>query len=471
MARVTILLIAVVLIGVMVGCIGLLSKDLEIRDWYDLHAVRYNLGGKHRLMNDLDATTAGYEELASPTANDGRGWQPIGDELGRFTGSFDGQGYEIRDLFVAGGLFVGLFGSVGGGVIENVGVVNATVTGERFVGGLVGENGMVASKLGTKYWVGSVSNCYFTGNVTGERDVGGLVGVVGRNALGTVSNSYYNYDEVLINGQSIITIGALSGEDFEEWLANDKFLDVNERLSLEGGYYLINDVDDFRQLLAFSQDDSLKFRLKNDLCLSGEPNLYIPYLAGEFDGNGHRISNLSFDFDCVSHVGLFGCLAPTGRVSQVGVENMNVVGVRHVGGLVGFNSGIVSDSYASGSVAGSLGVGGLVASNARGATVRNSYSTGSVIGEEHVGGLVGSNSGAVSNSFWDAQTSGTEESDGGTGKTTAGMMDIATFTDTETEGLDEPWDMIAVAPRETDEAYTWNIVDGETYPFLGWESV
>jgi hypothetical protein len=51
-------------------------------------------------MNDLDAATPGYAELASPTANQGKGWQAIGTSDNRFTGSFDGQGYEIRDLFI-----------------------------------------------------------------------------------------------------------------------------------------------------------------------------------------------------------------------------------------------------------------------------------------------------------------------------------------------------------------------------------
>jgi len=76
----------------------------------------------------------------------------------------------------------------------------------------------------------------------------------------------------------------------------------------------------------------------------------------------------------------------------------------------------------------------------------------------------------VSNSFWDRLTSRMEESDGGTVKATAEMMDIATFTDTETKGLDQPWDITAVAPGETNDAYTWNIVDDETYPFLSWQS-
>jgi len=44
----------------------------EIQDWYDLYAIKDNLCVSYILMNDLDSTTPGYEELASPTANGGR---------------------------------------------------------------------------------------------------------------------------------------------------------------------------------------------------------------------------------------------------------------------------------------------------------------------------------------------------------------------------------------------------------------
>jgi hypothetical protein len=158
----------------------------EIRDWYDLNAVRNNLGGNYTLMNDLNSTTPGYEELASPTANGGKGWQPIFKQSvccapsRAFYGTFDGQGYEIRDLFInrPDESPVGLFGSIDrGGVIENIGVVNCTVTGNRSsVGGLVGWS-----------YGGTVSNSYSTGSVTGNVNVGGLVG---RNEGGNVTNSY-----------------------------------------------------------------------------------------------------------------------------------------------------------------------------------------------------------------------------------------------------------------------------------------
>jgi hypothetical protein len=175
--RFGILLIMVALIAGMAGC-GAPSQNLEIRTWYDLNAVRNNLRGHHILMNDLDSTTAGYEELASPTANEGQGWKPIGNYSFAFAGTFDGQGYEIRDLFSnrPDEMYVGLLGVVGeGGVVQNIGVVNADVTGYGTVGGLVGDNDG-----------GTVSNSYSSGSVIGQNNTGGLVGV----NLGTVSNSY-----------------------------------------------------------------------------------------------------------------------------------------------------------------------------------------------------------------------------------------------------------------------------------------
>jgi len=69
----------------------------------------------------------------------------------------------------------------------------------------------------------------------------------------------------------------------------------------------------------------------------------------------------------------------------------------------------------------------------------------------------------VRNSFWDIETSGQATSDGGTGKTTAQMKNITTFSGAG-------WNIITVALNETNPAYIWNIVDQETYPFLSWQS-
>ena len=515
---------------------GIVKADaaIEIWDWYDLDAIRHNLSASYVLMRNLDSATAGYEALAGPEAYHGKGWEPIGTWDEPFTGTFDGRGYEIVGLSAnrPDRSAVGLFGWVGGGgLVKNTGIVDAEMTGMHHVGALMGGNygavsnsystgsvtgeGAAGGLVGGNY--GSVSDSYFTGSVTGDWNVGGLVGW----NYGAVSNSHYDYDKVIINEHNIITIGALFAEDFQQWLANDKSLDVDKRLSRDDGYYVINNVSDFKQLLAFGQDSSLRFRLENDLDLAAEPDFYVPYLAGRFDGDGRTVSNLSFSFDFVSNVGLFGCLAPGGEVRGLGVESVNIAGRRPVGGLVGINRGHVSNCYSTGNVTGGGEVGGLVGGNygtvsnscssgsvsgvswvgglvgINGGTVTNSYSGGSVIGESYAGGLVGFNTGTVTNSystgsitgvanvgglvgenykgnvvncFWDVETSGMTSSYGGTGKTTHEMMAIATYSDTATEGLDEQWDIVAVAPGHTNPSYTWNILDGLTCPFLSWRT-
>ena len=361
------------------------SLDLNIRTWHDLDAIRHNLAGHHRLMNSLNATSPGYEEIAGPTADDGKGWNPLGawDPYDHnlylaFTGTFDGQGHVIADLFIGrpDRSEVGLFGYVAGsGIITNVGTVNATVTGRSWVGGLVGGN------------AGTVSNSYSGGTVTGGG--GGLVG----NNTGIVTDSY---STACVTGSS--RVGGLVGFN-------------------DGG------------------------------------NVTRSHSTGDVTG------------DHIEAGGLVGTNRGSIRASY---SNSSVTGSSRVGGLVGFNHrGIVRDSYATGSVTGNDRVGGLAGANS--ATVGNSHSTGSVTGNSMIGGLVGENIYTVSNSFWNTATSGQVNSDGGTGKTTAEMRTMATFTDRATEGLNEPWDIIAVGQGEVNPIYTWNIVDGETFPLLSWQ--
>jgi hypothetical protein len=166
--------------GLFAGGNGTAEDPYQIADWYYLDNVRNYLSSYFILINDLDLSSIGYTELASATANEGKGWQPIGTIAvnDAFVGSFDGQGYEICDLFIdrPDEPDVGLFGVVEElGVIENVGVVNGNVTGNGDAGGLVGKN------------EGTVSNSYATGNVTGNLNVGGLVGW---NFEGTVTDTY-----------------------------------------------------------------------------------------------------------------------------------------------------------------------------------------------------------------------------------------------------------------------------------------
>jgi hypothetical protein len=128
-----------------------------------------------------------------------------------------------------------------------------------------------------------------------------------------------------------------------------------------------------------------------------------------------------------------------------------------VGGLVGTNYGSITTSYSSSTVsAAGECVGGLVGYH--NGSILASYCTGAVSGESYrVGGLVGYELwGDVVSSFWDVETSGQTESDGGTGLTTAEMQTAATF-------LDAGWDLADETLNGTCDY--WRMSAGE-YPRL-----
>ncbi|NTU58185.1 MAG: hypothetical protein HGB00_04605, partial [Chlorobiaceae bacterium] len=400
---------------------------------------------------------------------------------------------SITGTSVTGKYYVGGFVGDNTGTISNCAVTDLSVTGSDYVGGFVGDNTRT----------GKITNCSVTGkSVNGHDDVGGLVGgnegtirdsfstdisVKGNFALGglvgvnvgTITNSHYDIDHVSIQDTNgVVSPGGVYHDQYQDWIDNGKTLEIGKYFTnISGdGYYLLSSPNDLKNLLGFADLSGLKFRLTNDIDLTGYPNLHIPYFAGlEFDGAGKVVSNLSIPDSHNYSTGFFDKVS-NANIHDLNLRNVNVKGYYFVGGLVGENdhgtmtncssSGIVSGSeymvgglvgrnngtisncYSTSTVNGDGFVGGLVGWNAGGIT--NCYSTGSLKGNYYFGGLVGYNDfGTVTNSYWDKETSGQSSSSGGTGLTTAEMMTKAKFTD---------WDFTSNG--------TWFMIEGETRPFL-----
>ncbi len=90
----------------------------QIKTAAQLQAIKNNLKGTYCLANDIDAGSI---------AN----FIPIGDAANRFTGQFYGNGHVIRNLKInnATAQYVGMFGVVADGIIQDVGLINAKVSG------------------------------------------------------------------------------------------------------------------------------------------------------------------------------------------------------------------------------------------------------------------------------------------------------------------------------------------------------
>ncbi len=380
----------------------------EIHDWYDLDAIRDEIGGDYVLMGDLDEKSSGYDELVDTE----EGWDPIGaDRDNPFTGTFDGDGHEIGNLYINRPEtdHVGLFGFIDGGEVTELELIDSDVRGDSSVGALVGYN------------EGIVSYSDIKGDVEGDSGVGGLVG----NNYGNVFNSYVTGE---VNGDW--SVGALIGFHGENKVENS---------------YATGNVNGNRAIGG----------LVGAISGAGKVSISNSYATSTVNGS-NRVGGLVG----INEDGIVRDSYSTGDVD----------GKEEVGGLIGHNNEqLVKHSYARGDVSGDNRVGGLLGYNSD--KVSNSYATGNVRGDSSVGGLVGLNDGTVSNSFWDIEDSEMDESDGGTGKTTAEMKEVATYTDTDTEGLEEPWDFIGNPYDDEGDEDLWEIDEefNDGYPFLAWE--
>jgi hypothetical protein len=313
--------------------------------------------------------------------------ETIGD-FGYYFGGLVGLNYARVSNCIATGNISGQNG-VAGLVGYNKGIIsgcyasgNTNGTGQH-IGGLVGYN-----------FEGTISNCYSTGNVIGNKSIGGLIGWNN----GIVSNSHYDIDEVLINGCNQLTVGGLYGNQYLDWISNDltlKISDYSYTLIPSDNYYKISNVQGLKDLLGFADVERYRYRLISDIDLSSNSGLYIPYFGSlEFDGNNHKISNMDLDLDFVSNIGMIGC-NQGGSIRNIRV-NGYIAGEENVGGLVGYNLGMMSNCVTNVNIGGSSSIGGLIGYNSH-ATISNCRSSGNVEGHEWVGGLVGENYCTLSN--------------------------------------------------------------------------
>lgn len=95
-----------------------------------LDDVRNYLSDYFRQIADI--SLAGYSV--------GMGWEPIGSNVSRFTGGYDGDGYTISNLTITRTLAdgIGLFGYISGADIRNITLASLSVHGRRGVGALAG---------------------------------------------------------------------------------------------------------------------------------------------------------------------------------------------------------------------------------------------------------------------------------------------------------------------------------------------
>lgn len=189
------------------------------------------------------------------------------------------------------------------------------------------------------------------------------------------------------------------------------------RNDLGGDYYLADDLDE--------DSGAYNSRVDNPQGNWDPIGKDGSHFTGTFDGNGYTIQDLVIDRPNENEVGLFG--RSNGTIENVRIEDADVTGDVATAALVGKNTndnnttGTVKQSYATGTVVGDGFTGGLVGNNYPGATVETCYATTTVSSDgEFVGGLVGFNSGILQNSYATGDVS--SSADGGDDDGVGGLV-------------------------------------------------
>ncbi|MDP8267862.1 MAG: GLUG motif-containing protein, partial [Candidatus Tenebribacter davisii] len=166
---------------------GTLADPYNITNCTQLQEMNQSLGGNYTLGNDINCSN-------TTTWDSGGGFDPIGASGNEFTGSLDGEGHVITDLFINHFRWgSGLFAYVDGATIKNIGLVDINFNVE----------GMYAGAF-----AGSCDNCIFnrtyaTGKINGSQshsqsEMGGLVGDVDNTDI------YDSYSHVNISSTNIV---------------------------------------------------------------------------------------------------------------------------------------------------------------------------------------------------------------------------------------------------------------------------
>ena len=306
------LFFSVILVYSFAGGDGSLGSPYQITNCSELQNMSFDLSANYTLNNDINCGVAPF--------NAGLGFRPVGNCTGNcfvgddefpFTGSLNGSGYEIQNLYINRGLndTIGLFGTANNSVISFVRLTNVNINGSSQVGGIVGWNN------------GLIINSSVTGTIRGVGLIGGIVGNNYRN--GHINHSFSSVT-MIASGNSV---GGLAGASSYAKIDNSYAIGSTQGLGSVGG---------FVGFFYYGEIDN-------------------SYSSGNVNGS----SNIG---------GLVGYNKGVGAFIDNSYATGAVNGSSNVGGLVGLNFGFIDESFSIGFVKGSSNVGGLVGSGGAGVT-------------------------------------------------------------------------------------------------------
>lgn len=385
-----------------------------------LHSVRTNLSAHYRQIAEINFSGTPY--------GGGTGWLPIGTEASPFTGSYDGNNYQIWGLYIhRSSGWSGLFGVISHASVKNVQIWGANVNCEYQAACLVGflhyssmENCSVnASSIeGYDFTGGLVSYAYESSIVAcsadislrGHESVGGIVGLLTRSGIRDC-HAQFSFSSTWYQVGGIVGTAEQGSSVIDCSFAGDL-----RAISWTGG------------IVGHATDTLISG------CTTGSGLMMGGDTCGGIVGDAYArvdIVNCSSAMEIRAHYSVGALVGLLERRSTA--QNCHASGrVRTnwpAGGFAGsISNSSVANCYSTGEVNGTRYSGGFTGGlSSTGSLIQNCYSTGVVTSrDDEAGGFAGasvSSTASVINCYWDTQSSGCLISTVGEGRTTAQMCD------------------------------------------------
>ena len=189
----------------------------------------------------------------------------------------------------------------------------------------------------------------------------------------------------------------------------------------------VTDFKDFTEKCVYDEySKNKKFVLENDIDFSGVEIKNAEVFCGVFEGGGHSIKNVSFEFEG-SNKGLFSAVSKDAQIRDLNVtgtikvseekgettekilrrraaqllDKINVTydnlddAAKAAGGIAGYNEGLIVNCTFDGKINGKRQVGGIVGFNTMRGVIDSCKNSGTVVGDNETGGIAGYNEGRV----------------------------------------------------------------------------
>lgn len=212
-------------------------------------------------------------------------------------------------------------------------------------------------------------------------------------------------------GTAFVTCTFTNGKTFvykmknaADWQAGGEYT-YTVSLAAEKGYiieddgsYTVTSADGLMNIakLVNGGKSDINITLDTDIDLTGKDwtpigtSFHNSY-TGTFDGGGHTITGLTVTTNDEG-VGLFGYLGKAGTVKNVVMEGVQITSNQiyggKIGGVAGYSDGTIENCSVSGSVSGTVYVGGVVGAQWEG-SITGCSSSATVKGTVYVGGVTG----------------------------------------------------------------------------------